>query len=115
MKEGAALARHEVERIKEDHRELVQKLSEVRAEHSASEKLLEGRIATLKQELDTFKALGATPEQIAAREQRLQAVVTYAILVAQVFERACREYEAVLGPLVLGAVSLEQWLLSFQT
>ncbi|KAJ0390599.1 hypothetical protein P43SY_011940 [Pythium insidiosum] len=49
LKEGTMLARHEV-----------------RAENSAHERLLEGRIATLNQALDACKALVATPEQVAA-------------------------------------------------
>ncbi|KAJ0391141.1 hypothetical protein ATCC90586_011700 [Pythium insidiosum] len=56
----------------------------------------------LRTELEASKALGSSPEEIGSREQRLQAVMTYAMTLAQIFDRASCEYEAVLGKLILG-------------
>ncbi|KAJ0392807.1 hypothetical protein P43SY_000013 [Pythium insidiosum] len=56
----------------------------------------------MRAELEAFKALGSSPEEIGSREQRLQAVMTYAMTLAQIFDRASCEYEAVLGKLILG-------------
>ncbi|KAJ0394683.1 hypothetical protein ATCC90586_008837 [Pythium insidiosum] len=78
------------------------------AEHSdLTDQLVESRtqrrrIAKLRAELEAFKALGSSPEEIGSREQRLQAVMTYAMTLAQIFDRASCEYEAVLGKLILG-------------
>ncbi|GLE07442.1 hypothetical protein PINS_up017679, partial [Pythium insidiosum] len=102
LHERAKTAEASAELVKESRDALVAEISDVRAKHSAETARLESKIASLVAELERFKPLGDSPEQISAREQRMRAVMTLAVVTARVYDRSLREYEAALAPLVLG-------------
>ncbi|GLE07092.1 hypothetical protein PINS_up016961 [Pythium insidiosum] len=67
----------------------------------ATQQAVDQRLSkTLRDRLAGFEALG-TSDDIRGREERLLALMGFAVTVAQVYERSCSEYEAVFGSVLL--------------
>ncbi|KAJ0389962.1 hypothetical protein ATCC90586_011800 [Pythium insidiosum] len=62
--------------LEAEHSDLTDQLVESRTQRRVDAQVADERIAKLRAELEAFKALGSSPEEIGSREQRLQAVMT---------------------------------------